>query len=197
MTDPGGSATPLVRVQAAVVRVREAFVLHKFGKLAHEKYRSEASPALRGMLAAPDPKDGWVDFDLFIEAIALADRLFAAGDLRTAWDIGRFAASYNQGFWRALVMKRVGPVLIMRMGSMVWSRHYDSGKTVIEETGKNEIVLQILDFARPHRAHCLSVMGWMAGIMELGPRTDVRVEEVRCRLDGGAACSVRCKWEPA
>lgn len=188
-----GGRTP--RVQVATVRARDAFVEARFGTGARQRYRSEASPALREILAASSkPPGGWVPFPLFVEATVLADRLFGRGDLTMAWDMGHFAASHNAGVWKSLFMRHLRPSMVLGITAGLWSSHYDGGRLASRSTGDSSLLVSILDFPTPHAAHCRSIGGWMQGSLELGPRKSIEVQELSCRTRGGTSCDFRLTW---
>src|SRR5829696_7672402 len=119
------------RVQAATVRLRDIFVEARFGLEARQRFRATASPQLRELLtSSDDPKRGWVDFELFIEATTLMDRMFGKGDLRLARDVGRFASGHAAGIWKRLLMRHVSPETVLGMAAGLWSHHYDGGRMV-------------------------------------------------------------------
>lgn len=183
------------RVQVGTVRARDAYVEARFGTAARQRYRAEASPGLRELLSTTSkPPGGWVDFDLFVEANVLADRLFAKGDLALAWDMGHFAASHNAGVWKSMFMRHLRPAMLLGITAGLWSSHYDGGRLATRSTGDNSLLVTLLDFPQPHRAHCLSIGGWMQGSLELGPRTNIRVQELSCRRQGGTSCDFRLTW---
>lgn len=54
--------------------------------------------------------------------------------------------------------------------------------------------LRIHDFGRPHRAHCMSVLGWAERSAELSG-ADIRFsDEVACRTRGAEACELFVEW---
>ena len=72
--------------------------------------------------------------------------------------------------------------------------HYDSGHMVAVKDGAQAVRLRIEGFEAPHRAHCLSVLGWASRSVELsgGKLTDVR--ENACRTMGDAVCELGLTW---
>ena len=194
-THGGEGEARTARVQVGTVRVRDAFVEAKFGMSGRQRYRDAASPALRDVLSTQTkPPGGWVDFTLFVEATVLADRLFARGDLALAWEIGRFAASHNAGVWKSMFMRHMRPPMLMGISSGLWSSHYDGGRLASRSTGDTSLMVSLLDFPTPHRAHCISIGGWMQGSLELGPRKDIQVQELSCRAHGATSCDFRLFW---
>ncbi len=167
----------------------------RYGTGAKQRYRATATPALRDVLTATGkPPGGWVDFELFVEANVLADRLFGAGDLGLVWEMGRFAASHNAGVWKSIFMRHMRPAMLLGITAGLWSSHYDSGRLASRSTGESSLLVSILDFPSPHRAHCLSIGGWMHGSLELGPRKSIEVRELSCRTTGGTSCDFRLSW---
>lgn len=200
MTDPRGSAprSPVARsgvhVQAAAVRAREAYVAAHHGGLAGvQRLRAAASLELRQMLVDTDAK-GWVPFELFTEVAGLVDRCFGRGDLALVFEAGRFAASHDVGLVRSLFVRAVSPSTMVSLAASVWSRHYDAGKLVVQPLGRTGLSVEIVDFPATHRAHCLSVSGWLLGTLEQGPRRRPVVEERACRALGGRTCLFDLSW---
>ena len=142
-----------------------------------------------------NPKGGWVDFELFVEATVLADRLFGKGDLELAREIGRFASGYAAGIWKRLIMRHVSPETVLGMTAGLWSHHYDGGRMVSRAFGSKGLHVEIIDWPAPHRAHCLSMGGWMQGSLEMGPRTNTQLRELGCRALGARTCEFQLTWE--
>ncbi len=153
----------------------------------------QATPALREVLMAPKLK-GWVEFDTFVEATTLVDRLFGKGDLALAREIGRFSADHEIGVWKSLLLRRISPGMLLGMASGVWSHHYDGGRLVSRATGATGLSVRIEGFPQPHAAHCRSIAGWMEGSLALGPRQRIEVAELSCRARGGASCEFTVRW---
>lgn len=183
------------RVQAATVRVRQAFAEERFGKDAAERLRRAASPELRVLLSTTEtPPGGWVPFALFVEVNELVDREFGRGDGALIWEAGRFAASHNVGAWKGLIMRHVTPGMLVGLAASLWSKHYDGGRLVSRSAGGTSLVVSIVDFPEPHPAHCKAIGGWMLGSLELGPRKSPSVLELSCRASGAAICEFRLSW---
>lgn len=174
--------------------VRDAFVRERFGLQAQQRYRQMASPDLRRVLLGDD-RSGWLDFHLFVQAVELADRLFDRGNLELAWEMGRFAATHDLGVWKRLIMGHVRPSMLIGLASSVWSHHYDRGRLISRATGPTGIHVTLAEFPEPHRAHCLSIGGWMLGSLELGPRKNTAVQELGCRAKGDPSCEFRLSWD--
>lgn len=200
MTDPRASSTRLpvarsgVHVQAGAVHAREAYVAaHHGGLAAVQRLRAAATLELRQLLVDPTVR-GWVPFELFTEVVGLVDRSFGRGDLALAWEAGRFAASHDVGLVRSLFVRAVPPTTMVSLAASVWSRHYDAGKLLVLPVGRTGLSVEIAEFPATHRAHCLSVGGWLLGTLQQGPRRDPVVVERACRATGGRTCLFDLSW---
>lgn len=180
-------------MRASAVRVREQFVLARYGKLARETFRKEASRELAQLLATPG--DVWVDFDLFVEATGRVCSLFGDGTPTLARAVGAFGAEANMGPWRSLVHRLLSPKVILEVAGMLWSHHYDAGRLVTTARGDTEVSLKIQDFPRPHLMHCMSVEGWCERTLAFGRPKHVSVHQASCRARGDDCCELIGRWE--
>ena len=109
--------------------------------------------------------------------------------------LGRHGADANLTTVYRIFM-RVGTVKwILARAARLWTMHYDSGRLLVREFPANEVELEIFEFARPHRVHCLSVQGWVERSAQLSGGEQVVVKEVDCRANGDDRCRLRITWE--
>jgi OOP family OmpA-OmpF porin len=184
---------PDVRVRASAVRVREQFVLARYGRLAQREYRDRASPELARVFATPG--DVWVDFELFIEATSRICTLFGDGSPTLARAVGAFGAEANMGPWRSFVHKMLSPKTVLDLAGMLWSHHYDAGRLASSSADDREVTVRIEDFPRPHVLHCASIEGWCERTLSLGRPRTVTVRQTACRVSGDPHCQLEARWE--
>jgi hypothetical protein len=153
------------------------------------------SPTARQILSAPLVKAGWYPFTVFVEEIEAIDRIFGAGDLSLARTLGRFAAEANLPTIYRLFYKVGSPRWVIERAARLWSLHYDSGRLTTEPSPGGGLLVRIEDFATPHRAHCLSVMGWSERSVELSGARLVVVAEGDCKVKGGIECAFSVSWQ--
>ncbi|MFT3768872.1 MAG: hypothetical protein QM820_25800 [Minicystis sp.] len=120
--------------------------------------------------------------------------MFGRGDLALCYEMGRHAAEVNLSTLYRLFYRMGNPQFIMRRAAQLWSVHYDSGRLESIDEGQGVARLRISDLERPHRAHCLSVLGWAARSIELSGATLIGADEVKCRTRGDAVCEMVAKW---
>ena len=120
--------------------------------------------------------------------------MFGRGDMALIRDLGRYGADANLTTIYRLFYKLGSVKWILARAPRLWGMHYDTGRLHIDLLPGREVGLRIEGFEVPHRAHCLSVMGWAERSVELSGGKDVRVEEVSCRVRGDASCRFRGAW---
>ncbi len=198
MTVPEPRGRPLaagVEVQASSIRSREAFVRERFGADGVRRLREHASRELVQILDGKSSGGGWVPFSRQVEATELVDRLFGAGDLALAVELGAFVATHDAGVWKSLFMRAVPPALMARIVPSLWAHYYRHGGALrMQITGASSMAILVVGFPLPHRAHCLAMAGWARATLEHGPRTGVQVSEQSCRTRGEEACEFHVTW---
>lgn len=193
---PSGTfAAPVGHAAASAVRVRQSFVETRFGEDGVERWIDAASPPLQAFLRGHEPPDSWVDFRLFVEANTLIDEVFGTSDGSLVREAGHFAALNNAGVWKSLFEKGVDPPKFVEIAGGLWHKHYDVGTLVRTVADPGAVHVEIRSMPLPHRAHCLSVIGWIEGVFELKPGARVTVEELACRALGDPTCELRVCWE--
>ena len=127
--------------------------------------------------------------------LLVADRLFGKGDLELCRVMGAWAAGENLPKLFRLFYRLGSPTFIFERASKLWGAHYDSGAMALTEPTATGARLVLTDFKVPHRAHCLSVLGWSVGAIELAGSKVTSAEEERCRTWGHERCELAVKWQ--
>ncbi|MCA2977955.1 MAG: hypothetical protein INH37_06700 [Myxococcaceae bacterium] len=136
----------------------------------------------------------WVPMRTFVEVNVAVDRLFGSGDLRLCKDLGAWAAQENLPRLFRLFYRLGTPGFMFERAAKLWSAHYDSGRLTLVLPTEKRAHLSLFDFAEPHRAHCLSVLGWAAKSVELSGARVVESDEARCRTRGDDRCEFVVSW---
>jgi hypothetical protein len=183
----------MANVRGAAVTARLRYVRERHGEDGLRHLFAALPAGMRATLEGALP-EAWVPFDAFVELCVAIDRLFGKGDLALCLELGRYAAEVNLPTHLRLFYRVGSPVYIFRRAAQLWSIHYDSGQLAAMEAGSNVARLEIIDFERPHRVHCLSVLGWAARSLELSGGVILAAEEARCRVRGDETCELMLTW---
>ncbi len=177
---------------AVLTRLTYAEVHH--GAEGRKQLLESLEPAQRAMLEGHVLPHAWVPFDLFIALNVNADRLFGSGDLSLCRTMGAWSAEKSLPTLFRIFYRFGTPMFIFGKAAKLWSHHYDSGWLEPQSPAPNEVRLLIHDLQSPHRAHCLSVLGWAGRSIEMSGGKLVVQEETRCRTRGAPVCELRLTW---
>jgi hypothetical protein len=182
-------------VKGSALASRILWVRLNQGEQGLDRLGSVVGADLAAMLRNGAVMSRWYPLSWFIELNVRIDELFGQGDLGLVKQLGRHGADANLTTIYRLFYK-VGTVKwIMARASRLWGMHYDAGEMSVEPHPGREVILRIVDFDQPHRAHCLSVLGWCERSLELSGGTDALVEELACRASGDDRCEFRARWK--
>jgi hypothetical protein len=140
-------------------------------------------------------KSVWYPFSALVDITVGIDRRFGKGDLGIVQEVGGDVAEADLNGVYKLFMSFASPHYLVDKAASIWRNYYDSGELVVIDRGERFAVLELRDFATPHRAHCLSVLGWMVRSLKLTGCKNVRGEHLKCRCLGDATCTWRGDWE--
>jgi len=159
--------------------------------------KSRLSRESRALLEQGVLPHAWVPYALFVELNVEADRVLGAGDLTLCRKMGRYGARVNLPTIYRIFLRFGSVPFVLRKASRLWEMHYDSGRLDVDfREGVDEALLHIREFAEPHQAHCLSVLGWVEGAGEATGATIEAAEEETCRTRGAEECRIRLRWRP-
>lgn len=87
------------------------------------------------------------------------------------------------------------PMRIFEKAAHFWSAYYSSGRLQVTEVGLHQMELEIVDFEKPHWAHCESVLGCAEHRVQLTGVKGVRADHLECRSKGAKRCRMRLSWQ--
>jgi hypothetical protein len=181
-------------VKGAAITARLRFVRERHGEEGLGRLLATLRDDQRAALEGRVLSQAWVPYDLFVDFGEAADRLFGKGDLALCHEMGRYAAEVNLPTIYRLFYRLGNTQYILRKAAQLWSVHYDSGHLAVSDEGPGTARLEIVGFDRPHRVHCLSVLGWAVRSIELSGGAILEAEEVACRTRGDETCVIVARW---
>lgn len=178
-------------IKGSAITARVRYVREHYGEPGVRRVKEALSPAHRQRLDEKVMPHDWVPMELFLELCTEIDRLYGRGDLALCRELGRYAAKVNLPTLYRIFYALGSPRFIVGRAIRVWEVHYDSGRITAEFEEKPPLertTLTLRDFAMPHRAHCLSVLGWAERSVELSGGAVSESSETTCRTRGDDAC---------
>jgi hypothetical protein len=184
----------MAHCKGIAVIARLKWVQRTHGDPGWARFRDALSDETREAVERHILPHGWVPMRTFIDVNVTADRLFGAGDLTLCRELGAWAAQENLPKLFRLFYRLGTPTFIFERAAKLWSAHYDSGRLELSAPAEKRAHLSLFDFAEPHRAHCLSVLGWAAKSIELSGARVIESDEVQCRTRGDGCCELAVAW---
>ena len=185
------SGMPHVRASAILARLR--WVEEHHGKEAKRAILMALPPTQASAIMAAVNPTLWVSFDAFVALCEAIDRTYGGGDLSMCRALGRYAAEVNLPTIYRIFYKLGSVRYIISKASAVWTTHYDSGHASTRDI-PGGIAFIVEGFATPHRAHCLSVLGWMEQSAMISGATVTSAAETKCRTRGDAVCEFQIQY---
>lgn len=177
-------------VKGSAITSRIRYVREHFGEEGYRTLLERLSAADVALIRARILPHEWVSFELFVNTNVTIDRVFGKGDLQMCFEMGRYSAETNLPTLYRLFYRLGTPMFIFRKAAQIWNVHYDTGSIRPVADGSGGIRIFMDNVARPHRAHCLSVLGWAAKSIELSGGKVTEAQERACRTQGATSCEL-------
>lgn len=184
----------MAQCKGLILSTRLRYVQEKHGEAGARQLVEQLAPQTQALLERHVLPHEWVPFSAFIDVNVVADRLFGKGDLALCREMGAWSATANLPRIFRLFYLLGSPMFIFERAAKLWSAHYDSGRLETWRDDEGGAHLAIHDFGQPHRAHCLTVLGWTTRSIELSGAKVLSAGEARCRARGDAHCELVARW---
>ncbi len=184
-----------VHVKGIVLKSRIQYVEKFHGKDGVARLIEALSPETRAMVGDEILVSSWYPLQATIESLVTIDRLFGKGDLDLCRKMGRYTARLAlEGGVQQSFVREHDPTFVIKMGPIIWQQYYDSGEIQVEQTGEESAISRLVGFEEPHRALCLSMLGWLEEAIAIWGGTEIQVVETSCRTHGGSCCEFVTSW---
>lgn len=171
------------------------FVRARFGEESHSKWLKGLSPAAHTIHGRAIMPSLWYPTGPgLVEPTQHACDLFYGGDLRGAWECGRFSAEEGlKGVYRALLT--VGPTaFIIKKASNVLPLYYRPAEIALVAQTSKSITLHMTLFDEPHVVLDHRIGGWMEGFLETSGSRGVEVKIPRSMAKGDPLTEFVIQW---
>ncbi|MEW6516350.1 MAG: hypothetical protein AB1439_05525 [candidate division FCPU426 bacterium] len=137
----------------------------------------------------------WYPLQYLVEFSRAIDQVKGQGDGALLVEMGRRSAGEAvRGIYK-IFFKFGSPEFIIQRAAQVWNRYYDSGQLQTEVKGKGCVHITLSAFDTPMHEHCLSVLGWIQGVVEASGAKNVEAKVLQCRRQGARVCSFEARWQ--
>jgi Protein of unknown function (DUF2378) len=160
-----------------------------------EAILSGVQPATCETLEAHPIATGWYPFEQFVDLMLVADRVAGNGDMELIRALGHHAATANLSTILRVFLRFGSPEYILGKAAKVWSLYHDTGRGESEPLGPRSLAFSVYEHGAPHKALCVTLLGWTRAYLEAAGCKSVKVVETKCRLSGGDCCRFDAGWE--
>ena len=181
-----------MNVKGTALRARLRYVEERGGVDGYRRFVDALGPETRALVDARILASGWYPFPAFVEICETIDRQLGDGTLGLCHELGRYACDANLPTLYKIFFRMADVRYIIRRAAAAWRVNYDEGSMSVVDEGDHIVRLR-MEVPAPHRAHCLSVRGWIVRAGELSGARDVHVREA-CRLEGDPHCQFELTW---
>jgi hypothetical protein len=180
---------------SALGSIRE-FVMNEFGREGFDRWLDALPDLSRGLHAAAIRLDSWYPLrEMMIEPTEKICELFYGGDIRGAWEGGRFSADFAlHGIYRLFV--KLGSVeSLINRASLIFSTYYKPSALRVAESAKNRVSMQITLFPEMHTIVERRIGGWMERAVEISGQKNVKVEIAQSLTVGDPCTEFVATWD--
>ncbi len=181
-----------MNVKGSALRARVQWAQQK-GPDALRDFMTALEPTTRTAIERGILVSDWYPFAQFLELNLVLDRQHGKGDLALCRELGRFACDVNLKTLYRLFFKLGSVKFIIGRCAAAWRVNYSAGEMQVAGLEDEWACLRVIGVPEPHRAHCLSVGGWIERACELSGGKVLDWTE-RCRLLGDAECEFELRW---
>jgi hypothetical protein len=185
----------MTQVKGTAVAPLPAFVEDRFGKQGLSRLLEKVSPEARDILTSPCHPGEWYPLeDAFIVPTRQVCELFYDGNIRGAWDCGRYSADFSLGgVYGILVELGTINTLVDRAGNVI-SLYYSPSKLVVVRNTERDAVLRLVEFPGVVDLVEHRIGGWIERAMELSGCLGSRVEITSSMARGDEYTEYMMTW---
>ena len=184
-----------MKAKGAAVITLPIFIKAKFGDGGYRQWVEALSPEAQNIYKKPILVSAWFPLkQIFLEPTKKMCELFYGGNMKGAWECGRFSAEYGlKGIYKIFV--RFGSVhFLIKRASLILPSYYDPSHIDVIESGDKHAVVHITKFGEPHTAIDRRIGGWMERALEISGCKNCRVNIQKSLATGDPVTEFDLTW---
>jgi hypothetical protein len=139
---------------------------------------------------------GWYPIETaMIEPTRKICEMFYAGDVKGAWEIGRYAADIAlTGIFKLLVKVGNPKFMILRAGGII-SSYYKPGDVKVVELRQNAIAVYLSNFPQSNPFIENRIAGWIERALEINGCSNVQIKVTQSSTRGSEVIEIVAAWQ--
>ena len=185
-----------VEVSGLAVATIPLFIKDRFGEKGFERWLSKLEPEIQEIYKGVISVNKWFDIKkVFIKPTEMLCDIFYKGDIKAAWEFGRFSADYGLKGVLKVFVKLASVNYFINRASVVIPNYYTPMSMDVITNEKGYAVLQIPHFPGIHKIVEYRIGGWMERALEItGNTKDLDVKITKSLADGDDCTEFEVKW---
>ena len=166
-----------MEVKGTAIAANPRFIREKFGEAGFQRWLNALHPGAREIYGKPIMVSAFFPIkEALVEPTEKICELFYGGDLKGAWEAGRFSAYIAlENISKAFI--KLGSIrFIIQRASRIMPSYYIPSEMQIVEDELNHALLRITQFPEMHRVIEYRIGGWIQRALEMGGGRDLKVE---------------------
>jgi hypothetical protein len=184
-----------VKVKGSAIETLPLFVKEKFGNGGYQKWFEALSPETQKTYQNKILTSAWYPLkQAFLEPTQKICELFYSGDLKGAWENGRYSAEKGlKGVYKMFI--KIGSVhFLIKKASTILPTYYDPSHIDIIELKDKSAVLHITRFEEADVIIDNRIGGWVERALEINGCKAVDVKILKSLAKGDAVTELSATW---
>ena len=185
-----------MKVKGLAIKTIPIFIQKTFGEDGFKKWLDAIPPEAQKVYDSTILEGSWYPLKemLVIPTKKICD-IFYNGELRGAWDAGRFSANYGlKGIYEIFV--KIGkPKFLIKRARAILPGYYKPSIIKVVELNKEKTVLRITEFPEMYNVIEHRIAGWMERAVEISGGKQVKIEITKSLTKGDSYSEFTGYWK--
>ena len=166
-----------MEVKGTAIAANPRFIRQKFGEVGFQCWLNALHPGAREIYGKPIMVSAFFPIkEVLVEPTEKICELFYEGDLKGAWEAGRFSAHIAlENISKAFI--KLGSIrFIIQRASRIMPSYYIPSEMQVVQNEPDRALLRITQFSEMHRTIEFRIGGWIQRALEMGGGRDPKVD---------------------
>lgn len=185
-----------MKVKGSAVTTLPLFIKETFGEEAFQKWLEALSPEAKDTYSVPILTTNWYPLKTILsEPTQKICELFYNGNIKGAWESGRFSAEHGlRGVYKVFI--KFGSVhFLIKKASTILPSYYEPSSIEVIEFGDKKSIVHITKFEDADKTIDQRIGGWMERALEISGCKNVKVDITKSITKGDPITEFKLAWD--
>ncbi len=184
-----------MKVKGSAVLTIPLFISKQFGESEQKRWFDSLDEDSKEIFASPILVSSWYPLKYALsEPTYKICELFYNGDLKGAWENGRFSAEYGlKGVYKVFI-KIASPQFLIKKASSILPAYYEPCTIEASEEGKNKALVRITRFPEIDEVIENRMGGWVEKALEICGCEEIQISRTKSLLNDDACTEFQVSW---